>query len=57
MEMMAPDHMNLRLMEVSGLGVELELQLLVNTTATATPDLSRICDLCRSCGNAGSLIH
>ena len=33
-------------MEVPGLGVELELQLPTYTTATATPDLSRICDLC-----------
>ena len=32
-------------MEVPRLGVELELQLLPYTTATATPDLSRICDL------------
>ena len=35
----------LRHMEVPSLGVELELQLLAYTTATATPDLSRICDL------------
>ena len=33
-------------MEVPSLGVELEMQLLVYTIATATPDLScRICDL------------
>ena len=32
-------------MEVSRLGIELELQLLTYTIATATPDLSRICDL------------
>ena len=32
-------------MEVSSLGVELELQLLVYTTTTATLDPSRICDL------------
>ena len=32
-------------MEVPGLGVELELQLPVYTTATATQDLSRICNL------------
>ena len=32
-------------MEVPRLGVELELQLLVYTTATATQDLSCICDL------------
>ena len=36
---------NLRLMEVPRLGVALELQLLANTTATATPYPSRICDL------------
>ena len=35
-------------MEVPRLGVELELQLPAYTTATATPDLSRICDLHRS---------
>ena len=32
-------------MEVPGLGVELELQLLAYTTATATRDQSLICDL------------
>jgi len=34
-------------MEVSGLGVELELQLMAYTIATATalPDPSRLCDL------------
>ena len=32
-------------MEVLRLGVELELQLLVYTTATATPDPSLVCDL------------
>ena len=32
-------------MEVPRLGVELELQLLASTTATATQDLSRLCDL------------
>ena len=32
-------------MEVPSLGVELELQLLAYTTATATPDPSSICDL------------
>ena len=31
--------------EVPGLGVEVELQLLAYTTATALPDLSCICDL------------
>ena len=32
-------------LEVPRLGVELELQLLAYTTATATPDLSHVCDL------------
>ena len=32
-------------MEVPRLGVELELQLLAYTTATAAADLSHICDL------------
>ena len=32
-------------MEVPSLGVELELQLLVYATATATWDLSSVCDL------------
>ena len=32
-------------MEVPGLGVELELQLLAYTTATATLNPGRICDL------------
>ena len=32
-------------MEVSRLGMELKLQLLAYATATATPDLSRVCDL------------
>ena len=32
-------------MEVPKLGVKLELQLPAYTTATATPDLSRVCDL------------
>ena len=31
-------------MEVPGIGDESELQLLAYTTATAAPDLSRICD-------------
>ena len=35
----------LRLMEVPRLGVKLELQLPVYTTATVTPDLSHICGL------------
>ena len=33
-------------MEVPRLGVELELQLLAYTTATAMPDLSHIFNLC-----------
>ena len=33
-------------LEVPGLGVELELQLLAYATASATPDLSHVCDLC-----------
>ena len=32
-------------MEVPRLGVELKLQLLAYTTATATQDLSHVCDL------------
>ena len=36
---------HLRHMEVPGLRVKLELQLLAPTRATATPDLSRVCDL------------
>ena len=35
-------------MEVPRLGVELELQLLAYTTATATPVLNRVCDLLHS---------
>ena len=35
-------------MEVPRLGVELELQLPAYATATATPDLSCICDLLHS---------
>ena len=45
----------LRHMEVPRLGVELELQLPANTTATATSDPSRICDLHHS--SIGSLTH
>ena len=37
--------LHLNHMEVSRLEEELELQLLAYITATATPDLSRICDL------------
>ena len=40
--------LNLWHMEVLGPGVELELQLLTYPTATAVPDPSCICDLCRS---------
>ena len=36
---------HLRHMEVPRIGVQLELQLQACTTATATPDLSRICNL------------
>ena len=44
-------------MEVPRLGVELELQLPAYTTATATRDLSHVCDYSIAHGNAGSLIH
>ena len=37
-------------MEVPRLGVESELQLLAYTTATATQDPTRICDLYHSSG-------
>ena len=40
--------LQLQHLEVPRLGVELELQLLAYPTATATPDLSHICDLCCS---------
>ena len=43
-------------MEVPRLGVESELLLPAYTTGTATPDLSRVCDVyAAACGNAGSL--
>ena len=42
-------------MEVPRLGVESELQLQAYTTATATPDPSRICNLCRSLWQPGTL--
>ena len=50
----------LRHMEVPRLGVVLELQLPAYTTATETPDPSRICELCATActtawGNAGFL--
>ena len=45
-------------MEVSRLGVLLELQLPAYTTATATPDPSHVCSLHTTAhGNAGSLTH
>ena len=44
-------------MEVPELGVELELQKPAYETATATPDLSHVCNLRHSCGNAGNLTH
>ena len=47
-------HLNLQHMEVPRLRVKYELQLLAYTTAAAMLDLSPICDLCCSCGNAGS---
>ena len=34
--------------EVPRLGVDLELELLADTTATAMPDLNHLCDLCCS---------
>ena len=42
-------------MEVPRLGVELELQTLAYTTATATPYLSHICDLHHSSRQRRSL--
>ena len=45
-------------MEVPRLGVELEIQPLAYTTATATGDLSRVCNLYHIAhGNARSLTH
>ena len=44
-------------MEVPRLGFKSELKLLVYTTATAIWDLSHICDLHHSHGNARSLTH
>ena len=43
--------------EVPRLGVQSELQLPVYTTATATWDLSHVCNLHHSSRNAGSLTH
>ena len=44
----SPLGLPLRHMEVPKLGVELELQLLTYTTATAMPDPSQLCNLCCS---------
>jgi len=44
-------------MEDPRLGVELELQLLAYTIVTAMLDPSRVCNLCHSYGNDGSLTH
>ena len=44
-------------MEVPRLGVQLELQLLAHTTATAMPDPSHLCHLHQRSCNAGSLTH
>ena len=44
-------------MEVPRLGVESELQLLAYTTATATPDLSHLCNLHCSLQQHWSLTH
>ena len=48
---------HLRDIEVPRLGVKLELELPAYTTATATRDLSGVCDLITAQGNAGSLTH
>ena len=47
--------MHLQRMEVPGLGVESELQLLAYATATATPDQSHIFDLLCSLQQLGIL--
>ena len=47
--------LHLRHMAVPRPGVEPELRLPVYATATRDP--SRICDLCHTHGNAGSLTH
>ena len=49
--------LHLQHLEVPGLGVMLELQLLACTTGTAMPDPSHIHDLHHSYSHAGSLIH
>ena len=48
---------HLQHMDIPRLGVELELQLLAYTTATAMRDLSHIVIYTAACGNAGSLTH
>ena len=48
---------HLRHMEVPGIGVQSELQLLGYTTSTAMPDPSRVCDYTTAHGNARSLTH
>ena len=48
---------NLQHMEVPRLGVDLELQLLAYTTATATWDLSGVCNLYRSSWQCQTLIN
>ena len=49
--------LHLQHMEVTGLGVKLEVPLLANTTVTATWDPSCACDLTTSHGNTGSPTH
>ena len=44
-------------MEIARLGVQLELQLLADTTATATPDPSWFATYTRARGNARSSTH
>ena len=46
-----------RHMDILRLGDQSGLQLPAYTTAIVTWDLNRICDLHRTCGNAGSLTH
>ena len=52
-----PLELQVRHMEVPRLGVQSELQLPAYATATTRPDLSHVCDLHHSCGNARSLTH
>ena len=49
--------LHLQHMEVSRLGVELELQLPAYVTATATQDLSSTCEVHHSFSNARSKTH